>query len=92
MAVDAPFHTIVFGIPFPRLDPAFGLDQIIEAALLAPTARIDPNRPNPHLVGQVNAANGVVNVLLPFGSVLPHKVLMDAQIVHVQAEAEGVAL
>ena len=90
--VDAPLHAVIFRVAFPRIDPAAGLDQVIKAALFAPAARVDANRTDPQVVGQVDAVDGVVDMLLPLFSGLPNKILVDAQVVDVETQVEGVAL
>ena len=90
--VYAPLEAIFFGMAFPGLHPAARLDQIIKAALLAPAARVYADGANAHFVGQVNAAQRVVNVLLALCCIFPHKILVNAQVINVQPQLECLPL
>lgn len=90
--VDTPLHAVIFRVAFPGIDPAARLDQIVKAALFAPAAGVDPNRADAQIMGQIDAVDRVVDMLLTFFGALPDKILVDAQIVDVETQVEGVAL
>ena len=89
--IGTPLETVVMGVALPGIDPAFGLDQLVEAAAFAPAARVDANRRATQLMGQVDAVERVVDVLLTLLRLGPYKVLMDAQVVDVEAQTKGMA-
>ena len=91
MRVDDPAESVVHGEALPRLHPALGLDEIVEAALFAKAAGVDPDRRDPHLVGQIDAVQCVVDVLLAHVGIVVDKVLVNREVVEVEAQGEGAA-
>ena len=87
-----PTEAVIHREPFPRLNPPLRLDQIVEAALFAEAARVHSDRRYAHFVGEIDAVESVVDVLLAHVCIVVYKVLVNREVVKVEAESEGMSL
>jgi len=91
-AADDPAEPFVIGdTGQPVFDPLV-LHQLVEVFGRAPASRVHANCGNSQRVGQLNAADRMVDVLLPFRRVKLYERLMRRETAQIQAAAKRLLL
>ena len=91
-AVDHPLEAALVVIALERRFDALVFHQLVEILAGAPGAGVHPHGGDAHGIGQFNAPDGVVDVLLAHLLVRRQKSLMGGEAAQVQAEQESPAL